>query len=201
MPKSSKKKRRNTVIYGFGANRRMIYIGKTNNKARRDREHKNGCSSRIDRELQKRRWQDSTTLETIDPSREDEYVFNRERHNIKQYNTYFKGLNETPGGNTGYLKKNLIYFKQLKYLPIPGSPMTTAQHQFLKKLVEHRPLPPVLQVTIDLTGEERNVEEYEQERSEQICQLAWDKYRYHFADQLADSIQLGSFVYRNRSLL
>ncbi len=33
--------------------------------------------------------------------------------------------------------------------------------QFFQKMVEHRPLPPVLQVTIDLTGEERNVEEYE----------------------------------------
>ena len=157
----------------------------------------------IDRILRRQStWPEPTTLESIDPTREEEYVNNRERHHIKGHNTYFRGYNKTPGGNMGHsrpggqLWENLDFFKKLKNLPMPGNQMTVTQKKLLQQLVMVRPLPPIFRVTVDLTRSSTS-EEYEQERSERICQMAWDKYRYHFADQRADLIQLGSFVYRN----
>ena len=78
--------------------------------------------------------------------------------------------------------------------------MTDTQKKLLQQLVTLVPLPQIFRITIDLTRGSTS-EEYEQERSERICQMAWDKYRYHFADQKADLIQLGSFVSRNSSLI
>jgi len=57
---------------------------------------------RIDRILRRQStWPEPTTLESIDPTREEEYLNNRERHHIKGHNTYFRGYNKTPGGNMG----------------------------------------------------------------------------------------------------
>ena len=206
MPKSRKNKKKGAnrpVIYSYDVAGRTCYVGQAKNQKKRDNQHKAG-SLHIDRILRRQStWPEPTTLESIDPTREEEYVNNRERHHIKGHNTYFRGYNKTPGGNMGkppQLWKNLDFFKKLKNLPMPGNPMTDTQKKLLQQLVTLVPLPPIFRVTIDLTRGSTS-EEYEQERSERICQMAWDKYRYHFADQKADLIQLGSFVSRNSSLI
>ncbi len=206
MPKSRKNTKKGAnrpVIYSYDVDGRTCYVGKAKILKKRNNQHKAG-SLHIDRILRRQStWPEPTTLESIDPTREEEYVNNRERHHIKVHNTYFRGYNKTPGGNMGHsrpggqLWENLDFFKKLKNLPMPGNQMTVTQKKLLQQLVMVRPLPPIFRVTVDLTRGSTS-EEYEQERSERICQMAWDKYRYHFADQRADLIQLGSFVYRNR---
>jgi len=56
-----------------------------------------------------------------------------------------------------------------KFLPVPSNPMTATQKKYLQQLVTQVPLPPIFRVTIDLTIGSTS-EEYEQERSERICQ-------------------------------
>jgi hypothetical protein len=208
MPKSRKNKKKGAnkpVIYSYDVAGQTCYVGQAKNKKKRDNQHKAG-SLHIDRILRRQSmWPDPVTLESIGPAREDEYVNNRERHHIKRHNTYFRGYNKTPGGNMGHPKygqlwKNLEFFKKLKNLPMPGNPMTDTQKKLLQQLVTLVPLPQIFRITIDLTRGSTS-EEYEQERSERICQMAWDKYRYHFANQKADLIQLGSFVSRHSLLI
>lgn len=130
---------------------------------------------------------------------------------LKTYNTYFRGFNETPGGNTGTnikpgpkqlssLATNIIFYRDLKNLPMPGEYMTDAQKDFFDYLTSRKPLSNAFALVVDLSGNKQH-ETYIRVQPCDICEQEWDKYRYFFADERADKIQLGSFLYRNRSVL
>ena len=199
-------------IYRYQTNSTTNYVGQSKNIRRRHSQHKSGKKSRVDKSFRKlKAWPKPDILEVISQDRQKDYFNARERYFIKKYNTYFRGLNETPGGNIGMptkpgpnqmsaMAENLNFYRKLKNLPMPGEHMTGAQKDFFKYLKSRKPLPRVFTLTIDLsnTGAE---EAYSSSRSHEICQREWDRYRYYFADERADSIELGSFVYRNRSML
>lgn len=199
-------------IYRYHTDGITKYVGQSNNIRRRHSEHKCGRKRRVDKFFRKlKAWPKPDILEVIPKDRRKDYFNARERYFIKKHNTYFHGLNETPGGNIGMptktgqnqmsaLAENLNFYRKLKNLPMPGEYMTGAQKGFFNYLKSRKPLPKVFTLTIDLSNT-RAEEVYSPSRSHHICQREWDRYRYFFADERANSIELGSFVYRNRSML